>query len=543
MLLLALCSQFWLRALPDKYPRNENVDISSYRFSLSLDDNSRGFEARAWIHFQALSSDVSSLTLDLIGRDGADSQSGMRVSAASIDGENAEFLHRADRLEISFPRPVRKGETGVILIEYGGTPGDGLIVSDNRYGQRTYFGDNWPDRARHWLPTIDHPYDKAICEFEVEADADFQVVANGRLIEEEDRPEGRRRTVWRSLAPLPTKVMVFGAARFAVEHLRSPSGLSVQSWVYPQDRQGGLPQFARAVGILDYFERTVAPFPYAKLANVQSSTRYGGMENAGAIFYREGVFDGAQEAGGRGVERLIAHEIAHQWFGDSVTESDWHHVWISEGFATYFSFLYLESRYGRERLLAELESALERIRGFASRRPGLSIVDESIQELDRLLNANSYQKGAWVLHMLRGLVGDEGFFRAVRAFYQRHRHGNALTGDFRRAVEEATGRDLGWFFDQWIYRPGFPKLEGEWDYDSATRSLRVSLRQAQGGRPFRLKLDLQAHLPGGEGHWRRSLELDAVQRTFQLPLAAEPDSVVLDPERWVLMDLEFQQKR
>src|SRR5690606_33381103 len=167
----------------------------------------------------------------------------------------------------------------------------------------------------------------------------------GARVEESDIEGDRRRTHTRSEVPIATKVMVIGVARFAVDHVREVNGIPVTSWVYPQDRDAGFSDYARAAAILDYFDSHIGPYPYLKLANVQSKTRYGGMENAGNIFYSEGSVTGTGRS-----EGTIAHEIAHQWFGDSVTEADWYHVWLSEGFATYFTLLWYEHAYGRDRM-------------------------------------------------------------------------------------------------------------------------------------------------------------------------------------------------
>src|SRR5204863_6116924 len=150
----------------------------------------------------------------------------------------------------------------------------------------------------------------------------------------------RKITHWKTSVVLPTKVMVIGVARFAIEYEGEINKVPLQSWVYPQNRKEGFSDYSMASGPLDYFSKNIAPYPYEKLANVQSTTRWGGMENAGNIFYYENSVTGKAN-----IEGLLAHEVAHQWFGDSASESDWYHVWLSEGFATYFTQLYLENKY------------------------------------------------------------------------------------------------------------------------------------------------------------------------------------------------------
>src|SRR5690606_4875147 len=230
----------------------------------------------------------------------------------------------------------------------------------------------------------------------------YQVVANGRLVEETDLGDGLRLTRWASEAQLAPKIAVLGAAAFAVEHRGEIDGVPLQSWVYPEDREAGFHDFARAERALRLFASLLGEYPFEKLANVQSTTRYGGMENASNIFYDENSVTGT-----RMNEGLVAHEVAHQWFGNAVTEADWPHLWLSEGFATYLTHVYHEFTYGRDALAAGLARDRDRIAAFAAQQPQRPLVDTTYADPTALLNPNSYQKGGWVLHLLRQRVGDE----------------------------------------------------------------------------------------------------------------------------------------
>ncbi|MDX1548310.1 MAG: M1 family aminopeptidase, partial [Rhodothermales bacterium] len=433
------------------------------------------------------------------------------------------------------PAP-QAGARRTFTVRYGGVPADGLIISTNKHGDRTFFGDNWPNRARHWLPAVDHPSDKARVEFAVTAPAHYQVVGSGRLAEETDLGDGLRLTRWRTDAPLATKVAVIGAARFAVEYVDEVAGASVESWVYPQDRDAGFFDYALAEPVLLYFVSRLGAFPYEKLANVQSRTRYGGMENASNIFYSENSVTGERRA-----EGLIAHEVAHQWFGNAVTEADWPHVWLSEGFATYLTALYLEHTYGRERLAAEMAQDRGQIIAFHARTPLPVVWEETPQNLLQLLNPNSYQKGGFVLHMLRYRLGTEVFWDGLRAYYARYRDGNATTEDFMHVMEDVSGQDLDAFFDQWLRRAGHPVFEGTWSYDAAAQHLTVALRQTQDGPAFAVPLEIGIYTD--EALLPRIVVADVDEKaetfTFDLELAGAPARVVLDPHVWMLMEADF----
>lgn len=527
-LVVALVVALPLPSSGDDYPRNPDVDVVHYAFRLELSDASDAIDGHARIRVLFRADGVDEVALDLVGRR-PDGGTGMTVSDARQDDREVAWTHRDDRLVLQLSSPSTEGEERTFRVAYAGVPADGLIISENRHGDRTFFGDNWPNRARHWLPVVDHVSDKATVEWIVDAPAHYQVVGNGRLVEETDIVDGLRRSRWATLAPIPTKVMVIGVARFAVEHLGEVANVPLQSWVYPQDRDAGFHDYAVAERVLRFFDGHVGEFPYAKLANVQSKTRYGGMENASNIFYAE-----SSVTGDRSRESLIAHEVAHQWFGDSVTELDWHHIWLSEGFATYFSQLYLEYTYGRDRLAEGMRAARRRVIRTWNEHPELAVVAPSIDDLNELLNDNSYQKGSWVLHMLRRQVGDLAFWEGIRRYYRRFRDSNALTGDLQRVVEEVSGQQLAWFFQQWVFTPGHPRLEGSWSWDADAGTVTLELEQVQGGPVFRAALEVG--LQAGETLRIETVEIDEAAETFTFEVESEPADVVLDPDTWLLME-------
>jgi aminopeptidase N len=336
--------------------------------------------------------------------------------------------------------------------------------------------------------------------------------------------------------------MVLGAAEMEVRVLgRAACGaapaspeidgcVEVSWWAFPPDTAHAARIFRRAVEMTDFYTELIGPFPYEKLAHVQSSTRFGGMENASAIFY-----SGQALASGTLSEGTVAHEIAHQWFGDAVTETSWSHLWLSEGFATYFASLFFEHADGVEVLRDRLEE--ERREIVASNVQNRPVVDRYANLYD-LLNDNSYEKGGWVLHMLRGLLGDETFSRGIRAYYDRHRHGTVLTRDFQAVMEEVSGRDLETFFQQWIFKPGYPILEVErrWIPVEDGGTLEVTIRQIQDEAWPRFEMPVEIEVRQGERTLRETLELGGEQSVLrvELPGNAPPDTVTLDPDGWLL---------
>jgi len=508
------------------------VDVERYTFRLGLYDETDSIDGEAVVDVRFRADGVETLSLDLAGR--GSSGSGMTVTSVVVDDRVTGFRHTHDRLDIDLEPIPHAGDTRRVTVSYSGVPSDGLIISTNRYGDRTFFGDNWPDRAHHWLPVIDHPSDKALVEFLVEAPDQYQVVASGRLVEETDLPNARRLTHWASTRPLAAKVSVIGVARFAVQHVEVLDGVPIETWVYPQDRDAGFYDYAVAEPVVAYFVSRLGAFPYAKLANVQSKTRYGGMENASNIFYSEGSVTGTRSS-----ERLIAHEVAHQWFGDSVTESDWPHVWLSEGFATYLTALYVEHTYGTEHFRALMDQNRQTVVNFSQGMRLPVVLKPLPDDLLDLLSPNSYQKGAWVLHMLRQRVGTDVFWNGLREYYDRYRDANASTDDFRQVMEDVSGQKLGEFFQQWLERPGYPVLDGGWNFDRSSGSLSITLSQRQDVM-FAVPIEFGIMTEADAAMTIVSAYMDEREESYLFHLEdSDITDVVLDPAVHLLMESDF----
>jgi aminopeptidase N len=431
---------------------------------------------------------------------------------------------------LSFPRlnPAKNAnDTEIVTIYYHGVPDDGLVISKNKYGQRTFFADNWPDRAHHWIPCQDDPADKASVEFVVAAPAHYKVISNGLLIEETDLPHDRKLTHWKEDEPLPTKVMVIGVADFAVDTVGVVNGIPVSSWVFSKNRENGFHDYAPAKEILSFFMNYIGSYPYKKLANVQSKTIFGGMENASAIFYFENSVTGEGK-----VESLLAHEIVHQWFGDMATEKSFPHLWLSEGFATYLTHVYTESRYGTDSLEKEMKRDRREIIDFVkeSDRP----VVDSVSPYMKLLNENSYQKGGWVLHMLRRQLGDSIFHAIIRKYYDAYAGKNADTRDFQKICEQVSGKDLGSFFQQWLYTPGIPRLNIQWKYNQKSRKVTVTVKQLQENL-FWFPLELQLRKASGKTQ-RLALQVNRKDQQFIFATGERITGVDADPRVSVLFD-------
>lgn len=521
-------------SLADDYPRQPGIDALHYAFRLTLADDDDHLVAEATIDLRFVEDGLTGFALDLATPSGG---KGMTVSGVTSSGKPLAHEHRDDKLRVTLPSPPRSGERRSFVVRYGGIPANGLRIVANKYQERTFFSENWPDRARQWLPMIDHPHDKATSEFLVTAPSRYQVVSNGTLQEEIDLGDGRRLTHWKQAVPIASWLNAIGVAQFATRHVGTVRGVPLQTWVYHQDRDLGIVAFeGPARRALAFFDERVGPYPYEKLGNVQAAGINGGTEHASAIFY------GERSVTNRPATGLVAHEIAHQWFGNSVTEADWDDVWLSEGFATYFTLLFTEHDRGRDAFVADLKRSRENVFAAERRLPGVAVIHDNLKDMKRVLNQLVYQKGGWTLHMLRARVGTDAFWAGIREYYRRHRDGLASTDDFRRAMEETAGVDLSGFFDQWLKRPGSPSTEGHWRYDPASGRVIVDLVQTQAAEPYSLPLEFGLSFGGAEAPKVESIEMTGRQLHHEIPAEKEPTSVILDPNTNVLMQSRFERR-
>ncbi|MBV4356431.1 M1 family metallopeptidase [Pinibacter aurantiacus] len=496
------------------FAQHEKIDVQQYQFELNVNDTTDIIRGKATIRFKALQQ-CDNVSFDLVVFD-QKSGKGMTVTSVEESNKTLKFQSQENNITVNFSNRVEAGAEKTIAITYQGVPADGLIIARNKFGHRTIFADNWPNRARYWIPCNDTPADKAAVSFTVIAPDHYQVISNGLVKEETNLPNHLKLTQYEETVELPTKVMVIGLADFAVQHSGDVNCVPVYSWIYPEDRTKGFYDYAVAKDILTWFITNVGPYSYKKLANVQSTTRFGGMENASAIFYGEGTLTGNGSN-----EPLLAHEIAHQWFGNTVTEKSFEHLWLSEGFATYFTDLYLEAKYGKAKLDEKLTDERNKAIKF-SKRTNAPIINPTSDYVS-LLNAFSYQKGAWVLHMLRRKLGDDIFWKAIKEYYSTYRGKNANTDDLRAVFEKVSGTDLKPFFQQWLYTKEHPVLDVSWKYDANKKEIAITVLQQQ-TKAFDFPLQIKI------GSEIKQIDVRDTKTVTTFSCDTRPQAFVLDPE-------------
>ena len=411
-------------------------DARHYALELDVDMEAEHVRAKTTLRAVAEHS-LASFHLDLVG---------LEVSGVRVDDAPAEFRREGRELIVTPATPVPAGAEFTVEVAYHGRPD---VAPDPSHPQRPGVGWRFMESgsyvlsecvgAASWFPCNDHPLDKATFSFQVTVDEPWVVAANGILEEELDLGE-RRRFLWRSKYPMAPYLATVNIARFEVRVEEGPGGMPLRTY-YPKDMTPfELKQFERQGEMVEFFELCFGPYPFESVGAIIADEMLGGaLETQTMPVY------------GRGLpEAVVAHEIAHQWFGDSVSVENWEDMWLNEGFATYGSWLWEEYARGME--------AYERMARMAYRMcRGSEVGPPADPGLAELFGPRTYVRGAWTLHCLRLEVEDELFFEILQEWTERYRHGNASTADFIALAEEVSGRELDELFDALLFAPVVPE--------------------------------------------------------------------------------------
>lgn len=582
--LLVGLTTFGVRAVADQFPRQPGIKILRYTFDVSLGDASDSLTVKDFIDLQIQPQGANALVLNLcklITAPAAPDRlnpclkpapraprgstapttpppppsnvgTGMTVTSVTANGAKLTFTHENDRLHIELPASAHPGDELKIEVDYHGVPATGLNIGVTRYGDRAFYTDNWPNKARNWLATIDHISVKTPKTISVTAPARYHVISNGLMTEDSDLGNGLRRTEWTEAQPIPSWQFSLGVGQMAVEHFGSVGSVALSAWVFPENRDAGFKAIDQDTkNIFEFYQDHIGPYAYEKLAQVEAAFGGGATEPASTIFYY----------GGFGAS---AHEMAHHWFGDAVTEADWDDVWLSEGFATYFNLLYTEHKDGHDAFIAGVQRTRDTAMAYESAHPTDTIVHNNLAHGSDVFENSSqiYQGGAMVLQMLRGVLGTQDFWSGIRLYYSRFFNKQATSDDLRKAMQDACiltnqcpedNRDLSWFFSEWLNRGGYMTVNGGWHYDPAAKQLEITLDQTQTGEPYKMPIEVGLMLPPGvmlpspaaSGAGTRGATAPALQivkimvdkphNSLTIPLSAAPTAVELDPNTWVPM--------
>ncbi len=456
-------------------------------------------------------------------------------------GVPLEFTTGDGSIWLRFSRPLARGEKASVTITYHATPRRGLYFiepdRDHPGRRREVWSQGEDEGNRYWFPDFDKPNERAATDIWVTVGRGEAVVSNGKLVETQEGKDATRTFHYRMDVPHPSYLVSVAAGTFAkVDTLWR--GKPVEYFVPPDRVERVRRSLGRTPEMLEFFsEITRTPYPYEKYAQVVvQDFSYGGMENISATTMTERLLLDATAFRERNQESLIAHELAHQWFGDYVGFREWAHTWLSEGFATFFENLWQEHAWGRdqydEHLREDRESYLAEARGRYQR----PIVSRVYTYPSDLFDRHAYPKGAWVLHMLRRQLGDARFFAGIHEYLSRHAGQSVDTDQFRLAMEQSSGEGLEQFFDQWLYHAGQPdlKIKTEWLEGAKLERIRVEQVQPSDSLVPVFAFDLPVRLFYPEAQTDQVVKMRERVGEVLVPSPQRPLWVELDPDMTTL---------
>ena len=378
----------------------------------------------------------------------------------------------------------------------------------------------------------------------ITAEKPLFVLSNGTLAETKDNTDNTTTYHWKMNVPHVSYLMSLAASDFAIYHDRA-GDLPVDYYVAKHIDEATARRFMGKTPqmIQFYGEKLGQPYPYAKYAQVcVPDFVAGGMENITATTMTDSALHDEIAALEHDEGGLVSHELAHQWFGDLLTCKDWSHIWLNEGFASYFGPLFAEHDRGDDVFRLEMKGSLDAYvasdQGY--RRP---IVESQYENSDDMFDSVTYSKGACVLHALRGLLGEAVWWQGIRSYVAAHKFQVVESDDFRKAMEKASGKDLKWFFDQWVFKAGHPELKVRWHYENADKTVRVRVQQTQtvdAQTPlFRLPTTLEISDDAGKPQFV-PIMIDGASHEFVIPVATRPKMVQIDPQGWLIKELDFE---
>ncbi len=477
----------------------------------------------------------------------------LRITRVRVGrGKRARFQHADGRLTVRLGRAYGPAETIVLAIDYSARPRAGFwfVRPDGAYPARRAQGwsQGQAEDSSFWFPVHDHPNDKFPTEIKVTADSNFRTVANGRLLARTKSRKGDRTTWhWRHDFPQPAYLVSLVVAPY-VETRAKAAGVPLRFYAFAGQERAARRLYGKTGDMMRVFSDRFGPYPWREYSQVVvSEYTWGGMENAGATTLTEKALLDTRAAIDVSYEGLVSHELAHQWWGDLVTCRGWHHNWLNEAWATFCENLYDEAAHGAD------SAAWDRMQKYSQyvaqdlgqyRRP---IVTDRYGIATDLFDRHAYEKGSLVLTMLRDELGDEAFFKGARLYLARHAHGFADTHEFRRALEDASGRDLNGFFDQWVFAAGYPEIAASWRWDGRSGGIVLDLEQEQDTsladleRTPVFRFHIEVEVDGARGLRRHRIEITQAKQTFRLACAGRPLRVAIDPSFRLLKRLRLVQ--
>ncbi len=497
-----------------RFPEDARQDALSYHIHLDVQPAAKQLSGKVLYHFRA-DQPLSSIRLHALRSEH------WQPSFKDAEGQPMPAKWGKDHVVLDLGDEVAAGTELHFSCQLQGSPPDGFYFKPSCYGDPVAFTDHYSIRARGWLPCEDHPSDRAQFRLTLTYPEGLEVMASGVPLPVaatpgasiRDASTGTALLQHQTLSDIPPYMLTIVVGDFALVEEEGDARLAPHL-VYPQDLKLAKSMLVHHAKWLQLMEQAFGPYAYGKYQVAQCPTRWGGFEGPGNVLLAEKLF----AAGERGMG-IMAHELAHMWFGDGVGYRQWHEVWLSEGFASYFG-PWLHAQTGGPSLQDSLQEM--RQRWLVSRDGRIKTVRwDGFPHPDQALNDNTYPKGAWILHMLRLHLGEKEFFAALNKYYQKHQGASVVTKDFVACIEDSTGQELDWFFEQWLDRVGCPELK------VAVEDGQLVVMQVQKAAPYRFPLRLQWQDDSGNTVTKL---LQVTERRSQVQVEGSVQNLQLDPQ-------------
>ncbi len=518
-------------SVPADYISDAQYQLDVLHYDINLDLYPEDQLLKGDVVIQAVLKDKNLNEIDLNLYDN------MTVTSLLLDGKPVQFKNEDTRLKIE-ALAVSLPDTFNIEIKYEGKPerrGLGSFSFGKKYGHWIVYNLSEPNYASTWFPCNDLPSDKALLDIAITNDTAFISASNGILMS--TSTEGARRTYhWKTLYPISTYLICLYSSvytNFTDTYISQDKQdtMPVEYYAFPEDQENAKIDFDGHTGMIDFFSKTFGEYPFIK-------EKYGVAEflwQMGAMEHQTLTGIGSNFVSGRRFfTDVYVHELAHQWFGDAVGPATWKDIWLNEGFATYCEALYSEHLAGEKALRSSMMSKFDESFSGALYNPG-----------DDLFSPLVYDKGAWVLNMLRWEIGDDAFFSTLRNYYQKYKYKNASTDDFKDVCEETSGRSLDQFFKQWVFTGNnIPHIDYSWKSESVSGKYDVTLRLEQiekGYNDYDLPIGFSFKSESGETVTKK-VHLSQISGKYSFSLDFAPIEVIPDPENHLLVYFSLNQE-
>ena len=520
-----------------KYAPDRKVDILHVIIDVTPDFKARTVSGTTVINFTPIAKPLTELKLDATD---------LFISCVTSSAKIADYSATDDDITITFDTSVPVGQKTSVTIVHEAEPSQGLYFRTPELGykeQDTHlFTQGEAHEAPHWYPNYDYPNERFTSEVICRVPVDMVVLSNGRLVSEEtDTDSGLKAVRWMQEKPHVNYLIALVAGRLKkIES--SYRDIPLAFYTPASQIQYAENSFKDTADMLEFFEKEIGvPYPWDKYyqAVVQDFVA-GGMENTTLTILSEGTLFSKETENIRSSQALVAHELVHQWFGDYVTCKDWSHLWLNEGFATYYEDLYDGHKNGRDSMLYGLYRSARGV--LSDRSTHKPIVDKTYSTAWEQFDYRAYSKGGWVLHMLRSELGEDLYRKCVKTFLERHALDSVVTEDLLSVIEELTGRSFDRFFDQWVYHARHPDLAVSYSWSQKDKLAKVSVKQTHEVNDDVMLFHFRTRIRFlfDDKVVDREITVDTPKHDFYFPLQKEPKIVRFDPDFGLLADIKFE---